>query len=79
MFLYFASGSETEPSSLLDLLAPSFVERANQVDEDEVVKLLAEKSLFWSKVVKLYQEHKAPKRQYFVLKLIVLIAIGWCI
>ncbi|KAK9168866.1 hypothetical protein Syun_001006 [Stephania yunnanensis] len=41
MFLYFASGSETEPSSLLDLLAPSFVERANQVDEDEVVKLLA--------------------------------------
>ncbi|KAK9130594.1 hypothetical protein Sjap_011081 [Stephania japonica] len=66
-------------NDLVGTISNLLEERNSHVDVDEVVKLRAENNLLRSKVVKLYQEVEASNRRCFVLKLIVLGAIGWCI
>ncbi|KAK9110071.1 hypothetical protein Sjap_018131 [Stephania japonica] len=66
-------------NDLVGTISNLLEERTSHVDVDEVVKLRAKNNLLRSKVVKLYQEVEASNRRCFVLKLIVLGAIGWCI
>ncbi|KAK9138531.1 hypothetical protein Sjap_009125 [Stephania japonica] len=66
-------------NDLVGTISNLLEERRSHVDVDEIVKLRAENNLLRSKVVKLSQELEASNRRYFILKLIVLGAIGWCI
>ncbi|KAK9085816.1 hypothetical protein Sjap_026227 [Stephania japonica] len=66
-------------NNLVGTISNLLEERTSHVDVDEVIKLRAENNLLRSKVVKLYQELEALNMRCFVLKLIVLGAIRWCI